>query len=596
MTGAGLVVLYAVLLLWLTWPLGAHLGTHLPDTGLSRRYDNLLIGWALSHESRALISDLRTFPDANAYYPARRALFYGEAGFGALPYYMPVFLLSGNPTLALNVTFLLCIALTAAAIHWVVVRWGGSHLGGFVAAWTFLTTRWVLWRWIPSAPNYGVLQYLPFIVFHAAVDGPGVRRALALLGLVLLQSLSSFYVAAAVLLPLLALALVRLARRATRRAGLRLLAIVAGASLANLAIYSGPLLVRSENPLLKSQSVWRDTVKLPIPLGELLGGFHSPLTVPISALVLVCASAVMAARRRGDAGPRRQAWLHCTLWVAVGVLASPTPITTYHQRPIALPHALLARWTPAYDIIRVPPRLGIGALIALVILVGIAFTECARWMTERKRLPAALALVLAGLMYAEYSRGKALAGLLEAPMLPRYPLTPAISADSPLMARLREPGGPLLELPVGLARGGDVFFDAPFQAQAMYRSILHRRPILNGYNGYWPAGFPERMVLARRLPDRAALVALRQETGLALVLVHVKQFGVPERDMCRLGKSWSRRTGRATFPFACTVAPGAPERTAWLALARQGGRDDLKLLAREGSDLLFVVTPAEPRG
>ena len=28
------------------------------------------------------------------------------------------------------------------------------------------------------------------------------------------------------------------------------------------------------------------------------------------------------------------------------------------------------------------------------------------------------------------------------------------------------------------------------QAEAMYRSSAHGRPLLNGYNGYFPAGFP----------------------------------------------------------------------------------------------------------
>jgi hypothetical protein len=92
----------------------------------------------------------------------------------------------------------------------------------------------------------------------------------------------------------------------------------------------------------------------------------------------------------------------------------------------------------------------------------------------------------------------------------------------------------------------------------MYRSIFHWRPLLNGYSGYWPAGFRERMELATRLPDAAALEALRRETGLTTLLVHAGDVG-PER--------------RAT----------------WLALAERG-IPTLRLVARDGDDLLFAVT------
>ena len=121
---------------------------------------------------------------------------------------------------------------------------------------------------------------------------------------------------------------------------------------------------------------------------------------------------------------------------------------------------------------------------------------------------------------------------------------------SPLLAILRHPGGPLLELPAN---------NIMQAAQAMYGSIFHWRPLLNGYASYWPEGFPERMALARRLPDADALATLRAETGLELILVHA---------------DW-----------------GEPKRAAWLELAARGGREDVRLLARDGSDLLFIVAP-----
>jgi hypothetical protein len=95
----------------------------------------------------------------------------------------------------------------------------------------------------------------------------------------------------------------------------------------------------------------------------------------------------------------------------------------------------------------------------------------------------------------------------------------------------------------------------------MYRSIFHWRPLLNGYNSFFPVGFPERMALAARLPGRAALAALRRETGLTNVVVRLG--GLP-----------------------------AVTRARWERVARRG-RDDLRLVLRDGNELLFAVLHRE---
>src|SRR5881396_1430336 len=87
------------------------------------------------------------------------------------------------------------------ALHLVVRRWTSSHLGGTVAAWTFLTTRWVLWEWGPVAPNYVVLPYFPLIVLLVATPAARLGDALRLVPLLVLQGLSGIYVAAAAMIP-----------------------------------------------------------------------------------------------------------------------------------------------------------------------------------------------------------------------------------------------------------------------------------------------------------------------------------------------------------------------------------------------------------
>jgi hypothetical protein len=108
----------------------------------------------------------------------------------------------------------------------------------------------------------------------------------------------------------------------------------------------------------------------------------------------------------------------------------------------------------------------------------------------------------------------------------------------------------LLEVPVG--RG----LAALPHTLALYRSIFHGRPVLNGYTSYYPAGFAERMALATRLPAQDALVTLARDTGVAQILV---------------------RSGLAM--------------RAWQGLAERGGNRWLRLAARGSNWLLFDVTP-----
>jgi hypothetical protein len=123
---------------------------------------------------------------------------------------------------------------------------------------------------------------------------------------------------------------------------------------------------------------------------------------------------------------------------------------------------------------------------------------------------------------------------------------------------LRAGDGTLLELP---AEGAWQIPTVTANAQAMFESIGHWRPLVNGYGGYYPAGFRDTLALANRLPDRTALDELRRRTGVAMILVR----------------------GESASP---------EQRAAFEALAAVHGGPDLRLLVREGPDLLFAVADA----
>jgi hypothetical protein len=555
----GPLALHAGVLAWLTWPLATRLGTHLPDSHGACRFDAIAVAYVLARETHALFTAPLGFFEGNFYHPAAHSLLYGPSAFGALPLFAPVFALTGNPALALNITFLGGVLLTAWMLHLVVHWWTGSHLGGAIAGFTFLTTRWVLWEFVPTAPFYAMLPYLPLIVFTAARRTPTLRGVLPLAALVFLQCLTDpIYIAPAVLGPLGAIALGRLVGPSTRAAGRALIGGLALAIIAVIAVHAGQVLIRLGAPLTQ-QTAWGTAGQASVDVPWGLLGWQAPTAVAPASLALIALGAVLFALRPRDGTGRelRSAWLHASLWAGLGVFMSLSPILHVLGHTIELPWA---RWIPVYRLLRAPGRLGVAGLVGMSILAGLAFAECARRLAARRtagtRLATvALAAFVVWAIHAEYVEGFGTPRFERKPLPPRYPIVEALASDTPVIAALRQPGGPLLELPLGA-------FDVlpPFHARAMYRSIFHWRPLLNGYDSYWPVGFPERMQLAAKLPDPVALAALRLETGLAMILVQGADLDPDARRM-------------------------------WEEIAA-GGRDDLALVVRDGTDLLFRVTPA----
>lgn len=555
------VALYVGVVSWLTWPLSTQMATHLSAAEDATRFDALYTGWALAWESRALVTAPATLPDANIYHPTPHALFYGPSAFGSLPLFMPVFLSTGNPTLALNVMYLLSVALTAAALHLVVHRWTGMHHAGTVAAATFLTSRWLFWEWLPSAPQAAVLFYFPVIVLLAAAPGWTRRRTAILLGLVVAQCLVEItYVAPAVLAPLALIGILRVGRASTRASGVQLLVVVVLAVVALAPVLAGHFAVAAANPRLRSQTLWLSPQKpLVLPWGPI--AHFTPLSLPPAVALLAAAGIGVrwlgGARGEAPAVPRR-AWIHAAFWTAIGFAMMLTPTVVWNDTSYRLPQAWLAAWLPAFAFLRWPSRLGVAALIGVALLAGLAFAECTGLLRRGGRggtvSTAVAAVAVVCILYLQYSRG--FSWPYERPALPAsYPTQAAIGPSEPLLATLRTSKGPLLELPLWLPGSKKPYL----WAAAMYRSIFHRRPLLNGYSSYYPTAFPARMQLAQQLPAAGALAALRNQTGVTTILVH----------------------GALLTPI---------ERVPWITAIQ--GRDDLRLAARDGEDLLFEVAPS----
>jgi len=544
---------------WLTWPLAEDAFNRLPCTSPACLFDTRYSAWVLAWESHALTTPGAHVADANIYHPGKDTLYYGPAGFGALPYFAPAFLATGSAAFATNLLLLLSAALSALSLHWVVRRWSGLDSAGFVAAATLLLHPWYLWGFVAATPHLAPLQYFPLIVWLAAARDLSWARAALLSALIVAQCVTDpVYVAAAVAAPVGLLAAWRIARAQSRRDGL-LLAGALGAALLGLAPFVlGYLRVRADNPLLAQQSLWKGGWQ-PADLTALLWQFPAPTTLAPAAMLLVAIGAVLAVRRRArreGALGHDPAWAQAALWVVVGVWISLTPIILWPPYEIYLPQYLLDLTTPLYEIIRAPDRLGVAAFIGAGILAGIAFAEIARALercvTSTRTRAIIRATLATGVVCALYALPAGRASIAREYRVQKMPVPPPT-----LAAEIVRGTGPVVVLPALRPRSS--LPSSRWNATAMYLSTLHWRPLLNGYSSYWPAGFVERMMLAEQLPAPEAIRRLVETTGVRTVWVNMSQYG--PRDQNR-----------------------------WRA-ARLGQVPGLVLRARENRQLLFDIDP-----
>jgi hypothetical protein len=384
------------------------------------------------------------------------------------------------------------------------------------------------------------------------------------------QGLSSPYLAFATCAPLSVLAAYRVVRSETRLAGLQLLTSLAAASVLSVPVYWGYVPMQRENPDLSLQTVYPNVWLWSVVPDDLFVS-TAPTALPALAWALVVVGILCCASSPTDAdrARRREGWRHAALWAAVGALLSVKPTVVVAGVPWTLPHIVLS---PVFNALRAHRRIGVTALIACSVLAGLAFAEIAARLPDRFAALGRVttAAVLVGLLLASYFRPIHVPQTTFHPLW-AYPTFVAPVGDATIDDRIAKASGALLELPVNP--------DSQSHVNAMYRSIGHRRPLLNGYSGYYPADFPARMELACRLPDPDALAALVRTTDIGSILVHVSAL------------EDSRRVPGVP-PYECPPVPDAPgaKAKAWQEAVRPGARSDLQIItAGRNGDLLFRV-------
>ena len=265
-------------------------------------------------------------------------------------------------------------------------------------------------------------------------------------------------------------------------------------------------------------------------------------TVAFALLLLVSP----AARARTRVFLRERGYFVAVLLAAIWLSLGPLPQSLGRPVEIVAPYRLLLEYVPGFDGVRVPARFAMIVAFALAVLAGYG----AAWLS-RARLGRALLVVASAVAVLEGSR-------LPFIVNGAYPLrdfnTPEARVFRPARApavyrefAMQPSGAVLIELPLG---------PLDFDVRAMFYSIVHWRPVVNGYSGFYPPHYGRLIAALSEIPRHAdvSLEALRS-TGATHLILHQAAY----------------RDGEGEATAEVLAAAGATE------------------LFRDGSDLLFLL-------
>lgn len=515
---AGYAVVFAALAApWLTQADHA-----IPINTPYARGDTRLLTWILWWVSNALLHDPRALVDAPINYPAPAQLTGSEHFAGLQVLFLPVWLLTHNPVLALNAVLLLAYPLAALAMNRLLTVLGASRGVAWVAGLAYALGA------LQAPAHVHLLHTLAFfppaaaLALHHLRERPDVRRAAVFAIVLLLAFFSAYYTTAIVLAVLLVCGPAELRRPlpGARRFALAAGSVAAGA-LALLAFASRPYLARGATLATSGESLAtvRDlsfmatTYVLLSPVAVfgvaalLLGvagcaALREPRLRPLAALGLALAATGAFLLAGGPA--------------ALAGMLPPGPLTALVEAPLGF-FRIAARWT-------VVTGLGLA-------LLGAAALELAR----ARLSPRAGRVLLAGVVALVVAdRGRLLwQQTLDTPA--------ALTADAETYRRLarvvrRDGGGPLLEMPVSS-------FGRSTQPDAMLGEIAHGQPLIVGHTGYLPPHRAAVDATIARLPADHAVQELVDMTMLRWIVVR------PDAD-------WGGRAAREAFLRAMDDVPG----------------------------------------
>ncbi len=491
----GLALAAAVLLAVLhTWPLATN------PAGLSRldNADTALTTWIVSWVAHVLPRAPLSVFDAPMFHPEHRTLAYSEPLLVPGAMAVPLRGAGLSATTTYNLLVMAGFALSAWAMWRVVTEWTGDPVAGAVAGMAFAFNAHLLTRFAHLQALHA--EFVPLVLLAVdrvardarKRDGVLLGVAIALAGLISIYQLA--FVAGATVVGLLA-------RRCDWRDAPRRTCVAAGIGVGLSVVLLAPMLwqylavsrefgfARTLEETARYGATWRNYLATG---GRLhLNVWSAPFADTATALFPGVAVTLLAIAgvwsSRADRGRVR-------MCVAIGGLGLALSLGT------ALPfYQWLYQAVPLLQATRVAARWGFLVLTALAVLAGFGVAALRAGASARTRLAVAVLAPLVVTLEA-----------LRAPIA--FTATPAIPAIYQQIAAL--PEAVLLEYPLYPGRAFNL--NAPY----LLAQTEHFHPIVAGYSGFYTPGYADRVTNLATFPGEAAQAQIGA-LGVTHVVFHL---------------------------------------------------------------------------
>lgn len=220
-------------------------------------------------------------------------------------------------------------------------------------------------------------------------------------------------------------------------------------------------------------------------------------------------------------------------WLLAMALAFGPVINVNGTSIGAGPYALFFNYVPGFDGFRVPARYFMIATLFLAALCGIGIASIAR--RQRAIGYVCAALVSVSIVF----EGRVVPFITSKTLwVPHYEY---VGTDFPTPPAL----GPVYETVEALPKGTVVaefpFGSNPFEIRTAYFAGYHRKPVINGFSGFFPASYLERRTWLENDPlDKPGAWRKLIEAGVTHVVVHEQPFPEAKGPLI---SAWIRNSG-----------------------------------------------------
>jgi hypothetical protein len=495
-TAAWVVAGFAALTAVMTWPQVLYLTSR-----ATQHQDVYFNMWRLRWIAHALATSPSQLFNANIFFPERRTLALSDAMLVEGVLAAPLTWLGVKPVLVHNVALLSAIVLSGAAMFALTRYLTGSRGAGVIAGIVFCFAPYRFEHYMHMELQWAMWSPLALLALHRAYDTGQWRYGLAAGACVALQMLSSIYYGMflGVLIAIGAVLLFPRDRRAAAPAVVRVMA--AGAILAAVAcaLYARPY-ARVHDQVgdrpIEQVSIFRATgaAYTAATSGNWLYGATSARGGPERRLFPGLTPVFLAIAGLLFVAPSRRAIVYLLLLVAAFEMSFGLRGYLY---------SFLYDYVAPFRGLRASARAGMFVLLFLGVLAGHGYAAIAGGRSRRARA-AVLTIAIAGLL-VEYRT--------------RVVLIEFTNVAPPVYRILaRQPRGVVAELPAPRADR----LPGPDPEYA-YLSTFHWFPIVNGYSGYYPQSYLDRLDRLSTFPSERAMNQLRHD-AVQYVILHATAY------------------------------------------------------------------------